>query len=221
METKKLAAEKAVEYITDGMMVGLGTGSTSYWAIQKIGERVREGLKITTVASSEQSEILAKELNIPIVPVSDISHIDLTIDGADEVDKNFNLIKGGGGALLREKILVYNSKKFLVIVDESKLSEQLGSYPLPVEVIPFAVNLTLHHLRSMGCDPVIRMKGDQPYKTDNGNYITDCPFKQIPDPRSLDQQLKAIPGVVETGLFFSSMVTSVIVGNKDGSVKIL
>src|SRR5690242_8882833 len=136
MDTKRLAAEKAVEEVKDNTVVGLGTGSTAYWAIQKLGERVKEGLHIRAVATSQQSEDLAKELGIPIVPFSDIESIDLTIDGADEVDKHKNLIKGGGGALLREKIVAYHTKKYIVIVDENKLVTHLGKFPLPVEVLP-------------------------------------------------------------------------------------
>src|ERR1051325_8131415 len=133
MDTKQLAAAKAVEYVKDGMIVGLGTGSTSTWAIRLLGEKVKKGLHIQSVASSLASESLAKELNIPVLPFAQVSTIDLYIDGADEVDQNHNLIKGGGGALLREKILAYNSKAFIVIVDETKLVNTLGKFPLPLE----------------------------------------------------------------------------------------
>jgi len=221
METKRLPAEKAVTYLNDGMIVGLGTGSTTFFAIQKIGERVKAGLKIKAVASSDHSETLARELNIPLISFADVKQIDITIDGADEVDEQFNLIKGGGGALLREKILVYNSKKFLVIVDESKLVTQLGKFPLPVEAISFASNLTLAHLKKLGCDPRIRTDKNETYKTDNGNLIIDCQFNKIPDPKSLELQIKSIPGIVDTGLFMNKFVTSVFVGLADGTVKVL
>lgn len=221
MEAKRLAAERAVSYIKDGMVVGLGTGSTTFWAIKKIGERVKEGLKIRAVASSEQSEALAQELSIPIVPFQDIQQIDLTIDGADEVDEKFNLIKGGGGALLREKILVYNSRDFLVIVDSSKLVAHLGKYPLPVEIVPFATSLTLSHLRKAGCAPTVRNHSGDLFKSDNGNLIVDCEFKKIEDPLALDQKLKSIPGVVETGLFQNDLVTSVIAGYEGGTVNVM
>jgi ribose 5-phosphate isomerase A len=221
MEAKRLAAEKAVTYLQNEMIVGLGTGSTTFWAIKKIGERVREGMNIKAVASSEHSETLARQLNIPIVPFSQIQQIDVTIDGADEVDKNFNLIKGGGGALLREKILVYHSKQFIVIVDDSKLVTHLGEYPLPVEIIPFASNLTLSRLKALGCDGLIRKNDDTLFKTDNGNLIADCHFKEIIDPQSLDQQLRSIPGVVETGLFHHNLVSMVIAAYGDGSVTVM
>lgn len=221
METKRLPAEKAVSYLNDGMTVGLGTGSTTFWAIQKIGERVKQGLKIKAVSSSDRSETLARELGIPLISFDDVRQIDITIDGADEVDEKLNLIKGGGGALLREKILVYNSKKFLVIVDESKLVKQLGKFPLPVEIIPFATNLTLEHLKKLGCEPSIRTDKDHTYKTDNGNLIADCQFNHIPDPLAMELKIKSIPGVVDTGLFMNELVSSVFVGCKDGTVKII
>lgn len=201
------------------MLVGLGTGSTAYWAIQKIGERVEQGLKIRCVATSLQSEALAKSLNIPIVPFEEVDIIDITIDGADEADRNRNLIKGGGGALLREKIVAFNSKVFHVIVDESKLVGTLGAYPLPVEVVPFAVELTLKQLEKLGCKTTIRRSKDQNFITDNGNLIVDCDFRVIKDPAALDSQLKSIPGVAENGLFLNTMVSSIYVGYSNGMVK--
>ena len=146
MESKRMAAEKAVEYVRDGMTVGLGTGSTAYWAIRKIGERVKEGLTIKAAATSVSSEKLARELGIPLIPFAEIEAIDLTIDGADEVDGDWNLIKGGGGALLREKIVAAASKTFIVVVDESKPVSRLGAFPLPVELVPFGHEMTLRKL---------------------------------------------------------------------------
>ena len=142
MEAKRLAGEKAAEYVKDGMIVGLGTGSTAYYAIQKIGELVKQGLKIKAVATSTSSEQLARELGINLVTFAEVDSIDLTIDGADEVDPHWNLIKGGGGALLREKIVAAASKQLIVIVDESKVVAQLGKFPLPVEVVPFGFEQT-------------------------------------------------------------------------------
>lgn len=220
MDAKRIAAEAAVNNVKEGMIVGLGTGSTMHWAILKIGEKVKEGLAIKAVASSDRSENMARELGIPIVAFADFSKIDVTIDGADEVDENFNLIKGGGGALLREKILVYNSKKFFVIVDNSKLVKQLGKFPLPVEVIPFASELTIKHLTELGCEAIIRKSDNNDYKTDNGNLIVDCHFNKIPDPYELDLSIRSIPGIVETGLFQNKLVTAVIVGNKDGKIEV-
>jgi len=219
MIAKKNAAEKAVELIRDGMTVSLGSGSTAMYAIQKIGERVRQGLTIRTVASSLKSEKLAKELNIPVYDPSEVDSIDIAIDGADEVDMKGNLIKGGGGSLLREKVLAFASKKFHVIVDQSKLVEHLGiKTALPVEIIPFAETLTLRHLRSLGCDPVIRKSGEKKFISDNGSLIADCRFGEITDPAWLDMKIKMIPGVIETGLFSAKIVTSVFVGSENGEV---
>jgi len=218
---KKLAAEKAVEYIEDGMIVGLGTGSTAYWAIKKIGEKVKEGFKIKAVASSRESEDIAKESGISIIPFSEIESIDITIDGADEVDSEHNLIKGGGGALLREKILAYNSKKFVVVIDESKLVGTLGRFPLPVEITPFAHDFTLKHLNEAGCVATFRKKDSKDYITDNGNLIADCKFNQITNPAQINAQLYAIPGVVETGLFLNTMVDSIIAGYANQTIAVL
>lgn len=220
MDAKKIAAERAVEEIRDGMTVGLGTGSTAYWAIEKIGEKVRRGLQIQAVATSAKSEGQARKLHIPIVPFSDINYIDITIDGADEVDENKNLIKGGGGALLREKIIASNSKQLYIVVDESKLVQHLGRFRLPVEIVPFAHELTLKKIQALGEQPIIRNISGKDFITDNGNLIADCNFYPIYDPSALNLQLHLIPGVVETGLFLHTMVHSVIIGYKDGQVVI-
>lgn len=220
MNAKQLAAVEAVTHIEDGMTVGLGTGSTSFFAIHRIAERVKEGLRIRAVSSSKGSESLARELGIPIVPFADIDAIDVTIDGADEVDDAFNLIKGGGGALLREKILAANSRRFIVIVDESKLVRTLGTFPLPVEVVPFAHELTVRKLEALGCKPAIRQADGRPFVSDNGNYIVDCRFDAIPDPAALSGRLHAIPGVVEHGLFVR-MTETVVVGSSEGTTRYL
>ncbi|WP_026264148.1 ribose-5-phosphate isomerase RpiA [Paenibacillus terrigena] len=219
MNPKQIAAEKAVESIEDGMIVGLGTGSTAYWAIQKIGERVRDGLNIQAVASSTISEDLANELGIPVIPFADVETIDLTIDGADEVDANLQLTKGGGGALLREKLLAANSRRFIVIVDESKVVDTLGVFPLPVEIVPFAHELTVRKLQSLGCELTIRQKDGVNFITDNGNLIADCRFGSITDPVTLHTQLNLIPGVVENGLFVG-LTSQLIVGHSDGRLTI-
>ena len=221
MNAKKLAADKAVELVKDGMIVGLGTGSTAFFAIQKIGERIKDGLKIRAVASSLASTELARLAGIPLAGMTEISSIDITIDGADEVDEYCNLTKGGGGALTREKILAYNSKLFIVIVDESKLSRRLGKFPVAVEVVPFGYNLALLHLEKLGCKAVVRQKKDQFFKTDNGNWIVDCRFNEIRDPEALNTAINNIPGVIESGLFSNKLVHSVIVGHENGDVKIL
>lgn len=217
---KKLAALKAIEYIRPGMTLGLGTGSTAYWAIQGIGDLVKEGMAVKAVATSVQSEALARELNIPIIPFSEVDRLDITIDGADEVDKELNLIKGGGGALLREKIVAAVTKFYIIIVDESKLVDKLGKFPLPVEVTPFAWELTNRKLAALGCTPHMRMAGDKPYLTDNGHYILDCAFGVINDPARLHEQVSAITGVMEDG-FFIGMADVVIAGTAGGETKVI
>jgi ribose 5-phosphate isomerase A len=220
LNSKKIAAEKAVEHIKDGMVVGLGTGSTIYFAIQKIGKYVKEGLQIKVIATSHQTESLALEQSIPMTSFAHVDGIDLTIDGADEVDTNFNLIKGGGGALLREKIVADASKEFIVVVDESKLVAQLGKFFLPVEVLPFGMEKTMQKLHHLGCHPTIRVTNNKPFVTDNSNLIIDCAFKFIEHPQSLHNQINSIVGVVDNGLFIN-MANKVIVGCFDQTVKVL
>ncbi|UQZ36379.1 ribose 5-phosphate isomerase A [Paenibacillus sp. PK3_47] len=220
VNVKQLAAEKAVEYVEDGMKVGLGTGSTAYWAIRKLGERVQQGLKITAVATSRASEEQARELGIPLVAFGDIDSLDLTIDGADELDSRLQLIKGGGGALLREKIVAVNSTRMIVVADESKAVETLGKFPLPVEIIPFAWEWTLAQLNKLGCSAALRRSGDDLYKTDNGNYIADCRFDTITSAPELALSLQSIPGVVEHGLFIG-IADMAIIGKNDGSIEIV
>ncbi|MEK4465823.1 MULTISPECIES: ribose-5-phosphate isomerase RpiA [unclassified Paenibacillus] len=220
MNVKQLAAEKAVEFVKDGMKIGLGTGSTAYWAINKLGERVSEGLKITAVATSRASEEQARELGIPIVAFGDIDSLDLTIDGADELDSSLQLIKGGGGALLREKIVASNSTRMIVIADESKVVNTLGKFPLPVEIVPFAWEWTVAKLAKLGCNPELRRSGEELYKTDNGNYIADCRFEVIESAPKLALTIQSIPGVVEHGLFIG-IAAMAIVGKKDGSIEII
>jgi ribose 5-phosphate isomerase A len=217
---KKIAAGKAIGYIRNGMTLGLGTGSTAYWAIQGIGDQVKNGLSVRAIATSMQSEALARELNIPIVSFSEIDHIDITVDGADEVDQELNLIKGGGGALLREKIVAAATKFYIIIVDESKLVSQLGKFPLPVEVTPFGWEMTMRRLEELGCTPNRRMKDQQPFLTDNQHYILDCSFGLISDPARLHQQVSGITGVMEDG-FFIHMADIVIAGAPDGGTTVL
>lgn len=218
MNVKKLVGERAAAHVQDGMTVGLGTGSTAYWAIVRIGERVREGLDIKAIATSRQSEQLALEWGIPLTTFAETATLDMTIDGADEVDDDGQLIKGGGGALLREKIVAAISRQFVIIADESKRVRHLGAFPLPVEVLPFGVEATLNHLRELGANPSIRMAGGKPYVTDNGNWIADCRIGEIQNPRDMQVVLNQIPGVVENGLFVD-MASRIIVGYGDGRVE--
>lgn len=221
MNGKKIAAGKAIEYIRTGMTLGLGTGSTAYWAIQGIGEQVKNGLSVRAIATSMQSEALARELGIPIVPFAEIDRIDITIDGADEVDQQLNLIKGGGGALLREKIVASATKFYIIIVDETKLVDHLGRFPLPVEVTPFGWELTERRLKELGAVPRMRMTSEKhPFLTDNQHYILDCAFGPILDPAGLHERVSAITGVMEDG-FFINMADIVIAGTPGGGTRIL
>ena len=219
MDIKQVIGEKATEYIDDGMIVGLGTGSTAYWAIQKIGELVKNGLRIKGVPTSESTEKLAIEAGIPLLKVNNIEYIDITIDGADEFDAKKNLIKGGGGALLREKIIASMTQLYIIIADSSKKVEILGNFPLPVEVTPFAWQVTSRQLEKLGCATTIRMVKNQLYITDNDNYILDCRFKSITHPKKLSEQINSIPGVVENGIF--PEMTQIIVTNNEAGEAIV
>lgn len=198
---KKTAAYKAAEYIEQGMTVGLGSGSTVYHVITRIGELVKEGLDIKCVSTSSTTSSLANQHEIKLIDLSETDSIDLTIDGADEIDPQLCGIKGGGGALLFEKIVALNSKRNIWIADSSKLVETLGKFPLPIEVIPFGSQRVFRILNEMNLNPVIRKKDNQVYKTDSGNIIMDLNTGAISDPQVLDRELKLISGVVETGIF--------------------
>jgi len=220
-EIKRNAGIYAADFIKNGMQIGLGTGSTVYYLIQEMGKRVRQGLQVTVVPTSKQTETLARQLNIPLADLNDVDKLVLTIDGADEVDTQLNLIKGGGGALLQEKIVAAASRELIIIADNSKLVSQLGKFPLPVEVITFGYKHVLQKIISMGCTKAdLRKRDNQPFITDHGHYILDCYFEDIPDPGYLNSALKNFPGVVETGLFVG-MATTIVVGYEDGKVKTL
>ncbi|WP_445488028.1 ribose-5-phosphate isomerase RpiA [Niallia sp. 03133] len=202
MNEKAMVGEKAaIEFIKDGMIVGLGTGSTVYYTIVKIAEQIKSGLQIQGVATSLQTEILAKKLGIPLLRIEEVEKIDLAIDGADEVDSQFNAIKGGGGALLREKVIANAADIFVVVADSKKVVSTLGSFPLPVEVVPFGAELTERQIQKLGCTTSFRQKEDTIFVTDNGNYIIDCFFSSIQNPKELQIELNQIPGVAENGLF--------------------
>lgn len=219
MNEKKLAAEKSIQFIKDGMTLGLGTGSTVFFLVNKLAEIVKQGLNVKCVSTSIQTSELAKSLGIKILNLNEVDHIDLTIDGADEVDKNLNGIKGGGGALLFEKIVAAASQKVIWIVDSSKYVQKLGKFPLPVEVIPFGSNHLLKRFTNNGYNPEIRKKGDEIYITDSGNEIIDLHLNAIEDSLKLEQEIKLIPGVVEVGLF-NDIANMVIVG-KENSTEII
>lgn len=216
---KRLAAVSAVDFIESGMSVGLGTGSTAEYAIHEISRRLHEGeiRDMLFVPSSVKTEILAARLGIPLTPLEDVSALDINIDGADEVDAHLNLIKGGGGALLREKIVAQISERNIVIVDEGKLSDKLGTkYVLPVEVFPFAEKASMAFVGSLGADIELRKNEDGTvFRTDQNNYILDCNFGPIEDLKYLSEKLSARAGIVEHGLFLTT-TSDLIIGTDKG-----
>ena len=221
-ELKKATGYKAAELIRKGMTVGLGTGTTAYYFIEKLIQRnSEEDLNVKTVSSSQKSLKQAKEGGLITCDIDEVTHIDITVDGADEIDPDKRMIKGGGGALLREKIVASMSHEMVVIIDESKQSSQLGSRKLPVEVVPFGAKNTLYRIQKRTPLAGFRMKEEDPksiYMTDNGNYIVDIHFKPpIEDPEKEHSLLKQIPGVVETGFFFH-LAGRVIVAFSDGQI---
>jgi ribose 5-phosphate isomerase A len=218
-DLKKQAAEKAVEQVKSGMILGLGTGSSASFAVAKIGELWQAGVltDIVGIPTSEATAALAREYGLPLATLDEYPMVDLAIDGADEIDPNLNLIKGLGGALLREKMIESATKKFIVVADGSKVVEKLGTRaPVPVEVVQFCWKSTARWLESLGCQPVLRGSAVQPYLTDNHNYILDCAFPNgIDNPLELAATLKSRPGVVEHGLFLG-MASEAIVATPNG-----
>jgi ribose 5-phosphate isomerase A len=199
---KQAAARAAVALVEPGNIVGLGSGSTANYMIRLLGERVREGLKIIGVPTSQKTKQLAEQAGIPLATLDERPQIDIDIDGADEVDPQLNLIKGGGGALLREKIIASASRRFVVVADSSKQVARLGKFPLPVEVIPFAEKLIANQITALGARVSLRQYAyGNPFVTDEGHHILDCTFGEIADPAALALKLQAMPGVVEHGLF--------------------
>jgi ribose 5-phosphate isomerase A len=216
-QEKQLAARAAVQLVESGNIVGLGSGSTATHAIRFLAERVREGLKIVGIPTSQKTKQLAEQLGIPLADLEEHPQIDIDIDGADEIDPQLNLIKGGGGALLREKIVASASRRFIVIAESTKQVARLGKFPLPVEVIPFAESVIQIRIEALGAQVSLRRYAyGNPYTTDEGHHILDCNFGEIADPRKLAQKLRSMPGVVEHGLFID-MAEMAFVGN-DGRV---
>ena len=213
---KEQVGIKAAEFVTDGMIVGLGTGSTAYYFVAELGRRIKEeGLKITAVTTSSVTYEQAEGLGIPLKAIDDVEVVDLTVDGADEVDPALNGIKGGGGALLMEKIVATNSKDCIWIVDESKQVETLGAFKLPVEVVQYGAENLFRHFEKKGYSPAYREKDGQRFVTDQGNFIIDLDLKGIPDAEALAEELDRTVGVVDHGLFLG-MVSKVIVGTPEG-----
>ena len=218
---KQLAAAAAVRWVRDGMLVGLGTGSTAAPFITMLGEAVKQGLRVQGTATSLASEALAREVGIPLVEPRRGLRFDLTVDGADELDPQLRLIKGGGGALLREKIIATASNYLLIIADATKAVPQLGRFPLPLEVVPFALPWVLDAVEALGGAPVLRMDKNNPTKpahSDQNNLLVDCHFNVLPDPEELAAQLQIIPGLVEHGLFLGLASAAVVARGEEALV---
>ena len=218
---KQVAGRRAAEFVEQGMRVGLGTGSTVLFTLERLAERVREGLSITCVPTSVDTENKARAMGIPLVDLAVVESLDLTIDGADEIDAAFNMIKGGGGALLREKVVASITRRQIAIVGAEKVVSRLGTFPLPIEVVPFARGVIHRALTRRGATASLRQGRDGvAYLTDNGNQILDCRFPGgISDPASLELELDQLPGIVETGLFVG-LAHVLVIGHADGSVEV-
>jgi ribose 5-phosphate isomerase A len=216
-EEKEAAGRAAAKLVRDGDVVGLGTGSTAYFAVIALGELVKAGLKIVGIPTSEQTAGLARAVGIPLTTLDERPVIDIAIDGADEIDPKLNLIKGGGGALLREKVVASASKRMVVVADSGKMVAALGKFPLPVEIIDFARAVVEKKIAALGATTKLRTKSDgRPFVTDEGHHILDCSFGKIDDPAVLAQALSEMPGVVEHGLFIG--VAKLALVGKGGSV---
>lgn len=214
-DLKRAVGYRAAQLIEDGMVVGLGSGSTVYYLLEKMKNLMDEGMHIQGIPSSERTAGWARQFGIPLTTFEQVETVDLTIDGADEVDLNFQLIKGGGGSLVREKIVAFHSEKVYIIVDETKLVSQLGAFHLPIEVVPFGWRATARFLEKIGLKWVLREREGEVFVSNNGNYILDCDAGVIERPYELHERLKKITGVVETGLFID-LVDGVFVGTSDG-----
>ncbi|EFR88240.1 ribose-5-phosphate isomerase RpiA [Listeria marthii] len=221
MNQKKIAGEKACEWIKDGMIVGLGTGSTVYYTIEKLGDMVAKGLQVTGVATSEETAKQAEKLGIPLKSLNDVTEIDVTIDGADEIDADFQGIKGGGGALLREKMVANASLKNIWVVSEEKFVRNLGEFPLPLEVIPFGWKQIQRELEKEDIETNLRKQSSgEVYVTNNGNYILDIVNQTFTDTAMWQEKLAQIPGVVEHGLFLD-YVDMIICGKANGEIELI
>jgi ribose 5-phosphate isomerase A len=220
VDAKQRVGFRAAALVEDGMRVGLGTGTTARWLVERLAERVREGLKVRCVPTSRQTEEQARSLGVPLVTLGEAGGLDIAIDGADEIGPGLALIKGGGGALLREKLVAAAARRFVVIADSSKRVEVLGRFPLPVEVVQFGWELTARRVSDVtGVEPALRRGANgEPFVTDNGNYILDCRCEQIPDPARWERELKSLTGVVESGLFVGLAHSAIVATDADVEV---
>jgi ribose 5-phosphate isomerase A len=213
------AGERALEFIEEGQTVGLGTGRAASAFIELLGQRVRAGLRIRAVPTSERTQVLARKLGIPLVTLAEAGTLDVCVDGADEVDPQLDLIKGYGGALVREKIVAASAQKLVILVGQEKLVQKLGARgQLPVEVVPFGLTLATRRLRALGCEPRLRMDGGAPYLTDNGNHVLDCGIGLLEDAGRFESELRAIPGLVGSGLFLG--MADVVIVEIGGRVEV-
>lgn len=218
--SKQAVGYAAAQLIADGMIVGLGTGTTAHYFIQSLIERCQAGLKISVTATSKKSEETARKGGLKLIDVNSISAFDIVVDGADEIDSEKRMIKGGGGALLREKIIASSAKEMIVVVDENKIVKKLGKFPLAIEMTPFGYALTIRKLEKLGYKGELRMDKNSPFVTDNGNYVYDIHFDRLLDnPEREEQVIRNVPGIIDTGFFFK-MAGRVIVGFPNGNVKI-
>lgn len=220
MDMKKLAGDKAAEYVKDGMVLGLGTGSTAYHMVNAVGELVKNGMKLKAIPTSKATEAQAKELGIPLLTIDEVDHIDLAIDGVDEIDPAFNAIKGGGGALYREKVVATLADEVMWIMDESKLVDQIGAFHLPVEIAQYGSKQAMAQMEKYGFHPVLRVKDGKTFVTDNGNYIADLHLGAGFDIQDVFGKLSGMLGVLEHGLFLN-MCKRMIVGCSNGEVKVI
>jgi ribose 5-phosphate isomerase A len=219
---KRAAGRAAADLVANGQTIGLGTGSTVFFALERLAERIRsEGLVLRGVPTSTDTEKKARDFGIPLSTLEEVEALDLTIDGADEIDDRYHMVKGGGGALLREKVVASITRREVIVVGRDKLVERLGkAFPLPIEIVPFARSVVERRIPHYGAHPVLRTRGGAPYVTDNGNWILDCLFAHgIPDPAAMEIALARMPGIVEVGLFID-LAHVLVIGDADGSVEI-
>jgi len=219
---KRAAGRAAAELVQTGTSIGLGTGSTVFFTLERLAERIRdEGLSIRGIPTSHDTEKKAREFGIPLATLEQVTELDVTIDGADEIDARFHMVKGGGGALLREKVVASITRREIIVIGRDKLVERLGkAFPLPLEIVPFARPVVERSVTHFGAHPVLRMRDGVPYVTDNGNWILDCLFaKGIPDPAAMEIALARLPGIVEVGLFID-LAHVLLIGNLDGTVEV-
>jgi ribose 5-phosphate isomerase A len=217
MDKKKIAGEKAAEYVKDGMTLGLGTGSTAFHAVNAVGELVKKGMKLQAVPTSKATEAQARELGIPLLTIDEVEHIDLAIDGVDEIDPAFNAIKGGGGALYREKVVATMADEVIWIMDDSKLVEKIGAFHLPVEIAQYGSKQAIAKMEAYGWNPVLRVRDGKTFVTDNGNFIADLHLGAGFDIEDVYNKLSGMLGVLEHGLFLN-MCKRIIVGTDEGAV---